>query len=135
MNQDQMNKINLNILKNNNILILNEDELTKSFGIQYIDLFALADVISGKTGYSIVSEIIVNNLNFLYTERGKFREQEILMKALEENSNSKKINIEEIYKLNPILFEKANNLLKNQKKLNSVEDGAKKISKILLDEI
>ena len=57
------------------------------------------------------------------------------MKALEENSNSKKINIEEIYKLKPILFEKANNLLKNQKKLNSVEDGAKKISKILLDEI
>eukprot|EP01080_Neovahlkampfia_damariscottae_P008769 gene8769-717_t len=136
MNKTQMNKIDKKIIENEKIIILNEHELTNQFGIQYIDLFSLADVIAGKTGYTTVSEVIVNNLNFLYTERGKFREQDVLMKALEENSNSTKIEIEDIYNLTTNLFLKSNKLLKNQKRESKTSyQGDKEISKILLNEI
>jgi len=48
----------------------------------YPDLVAAADVVVTKPGYGIVSEAIANQTAVLYTERGSFREQALLIAAL-----------------------------------------------------
>ncbi len=48
----------------------------------YPDLVAAADVVVTKPGYGIVSEAIANQTAVLYTERGSFREQSLLIAAL-----------------------------------------------------
>jgi L-arabinokinase len=115
-----------------NQIIQTSDEMLTSLQIQYIDLFSLADVIIGKTGYSTVSEVIVNDLNYLYTERGKFIEQEVLIKALLENTNSKKVEIEEILNLDFSIFEKCNKMKEKVKKLRNFESSTKDIVQEML---
>lgn len=48
----------------------------------YPDLMAAADVVLTKPGYGIVSEAIANNTAVIYTCRGDFREQQLLVDAL-----------------------------------------------------
>lgn len=47
--------------------------------VPYPDLVAAADVVVSKPGYGIVSECIANGAAFLYTTRGRFAEQEVMM--------------------------------------------------------
>ena len=48
----------------------------------YPDLVAAADVVVTKPGYGIVAEAIAHRTAVLYTERGNFREQELLVAGL-----------------------------------------------------
>jgi L-arabinokinase len=47
--------------------------------VRYPDLVAAADVVVSKPGYGIVSECIANGAAFLYTTRGRFAEQAVMM--------------------------------------------------------
>jgi hypothetical protein len=51
-------------------------------GIQYADLVAAADVVVSKPGYGIVSECLANGPALLYTERGRFREQDVFVEMM-----------------------------------------------------
>jgi L-arabinokinase len=48
-------------------------------GFRYPDLVAAADVVVSKPGYGIVSECIANQTALLYTDRGRFREQDVFV--------------------------------------------------------
>jgi L-arabinokinase len=51
--------------------------------IRYEDLVAAADVVVSKPGYGIVSECIANHTALLYTSRGAFGENEILIDGMQ----------------------------------------------------
>jgi hypothetical protein len=51
--------------------------------LPYPDLVRAADAVITKPGYGIVSEAIVNETAVLYTSRGDFREQPLLVSALQ----------------------------------------------------
>lgn len=63
-------------IKADNILILKRDRF------YYPDLVHAADVVMTKPGYGIVSEAIANGTRVLYTSRGAFREEPLLVEAL-----------------------------------------------------
>ncbi len=50
--------------------------------LQYEDLVAAADAVVSKPGYGIVSECIANDTALLYTSRGHFAENEILVSGM-----------------------------------------------------
>jgi L-arabinokinase len=50
--------------------------------IRYEDLVAAADVVVSKPGYGIVSECIANQTALLYTARGKFAENDVLVAGM-----------------------------------------------------
>jgi L-arabinokinase len=51
-------------------------------GIRYEDLVAAADVVVSKAGYGIVSECIANRTALLYTSRGVFAENDVLVAGM-----------------------------------------------------
>jgi UDP:flavonoid glycosyltransferase YjiC (YdhE family) len=62
----------------------------------YPDLVAAADVVITKPGYGIVSEAIANHTPVLYTPRGNFREQALLIDALKRYTRSREISNEDL---------------------------------------
>ncbi len=56
--------------------------------IPYPDLVAAADAVVTKPGYGIVSEAIANGAAVLYTHRGDFREQQVLIDALRRHARA-----------------------------------------------
>ena len=50
--------------------------------LRYADLVAAADVVVTKPGYGIVSECIANGASLLYTSRGPFAEEEVLVSGM-----------------------------------------------------
>lgn len=54
-----------------------------AMGIRYEDLVAAADVVVSKPGYGIVSECVANGTALLYTSRGSFAEQEVLIDGMQ----------------------------------------------------
>ncbi len=59
-------------------LIIHAEDLIKR-GIRYPDVVSAVDVVVTKPGYGIISECIANKTRVLYTDRGPFREYEILV--------------------------------------------------------
>ncbi len=51
----------------------------RASGIRYPDLVAACDVVVTKPGYGIVAECAVNRIRMLYTDRGPFREYDVLV--------------------------------------------------------
>ncbi len=58
-------------------LVINPSDLAAN-GLNYPDLVGAVDVVVSKPGYGIVSECAVNGIKMLYTDRGPFREYDIL---------------------------------------------------------
>jgi UDP-N-acetylglucosamine:LPS N-acetylglucosamine transferase len=54
-------------------------EMLSTADIRYEDLVAAADVVVSKPGYGIVSECIANEAALLYTSRGAFLENDVLI--------------------------------------------------------
>ena len=54
------------------------------YGITYPDLVGAVDIVVTKPGYGIVSECAINHTRMLYTDRGPFREYDIILEQLEE---------------------------------------------------
>jgi L-arabinokinase len=54
----------------------------------YVDLLAACDVVVTKPGYGIVADLIANRVPALYVSRGGFREEPVLVKALEEEARA-----------------------------------------------
>ena len=54
-------------------------EMLEVADIRYEDLVAAADVVVSKPGYGIVSECIANQAALLYTSRGAFKENDVLL--------------------------------------------------------
>ena len=50
----------------------------------YVDLLAACDVVVTKPGYGIVADLIANRVPALYVSRGGFREEPVLVHALED---------------------------------------------------
>jgi UDP-N-acetylglucosamine:LPS N-acetylglucosamine transferase len=49
----------------------------------YVDLLAACDAVITKPGYGIVADLIANRVPALYVSRGGFREEPVLVRALE----------------------------------------------------
>ncbi len=62
----------------------------------YVDLVKAADVVITKPGYGIVSECLANNTACLYTGRGDFREQAMLVAALHRYGRARQISNDEL---------------------------------------
>jgi hypothetical protein len=62
----------------------------------YPDLVAAADVVITKPGYGIVSEAIAGGTAVLYTARGDFREQALLVAALHRYTRAREIGNDEL---------------------------------------
>jgi len=62
----------------------------------YPDLVAAADVVITKPGYGIVSEAIANRSAVLYTSRGRFPEQALLVAALKRYTRCREISNDEL---------------------------------------
>ncbi|UWZ77923.1 hypothetical protein L9S41_09425 [Geoalkalibacter halelectricus] len=65
-------------------------------GLAYPDLVAAADVVVTKPGYGIVSEAIANGTAVLYTSRGEFREQDLLVAGLRRYARARFISNEQL---------------------------------------
>ena len=63
-------------------LIFTQDQLIRE-GVRYPDLVRAADVVVTKPGYGIVSECFLNRTPMLYTDRGAFREYDVIVENLE----------------------------------------------------
>src|SRR5207253_2266589 len=57
-------------------------------GEEYVDLLASCDAVIMKPGYGIVSDLIANRVPALYVSRGGFREEPVLIRALEEEGRA-----------------------------------------------
>jgi L-arabinokinase len=53
-----------------------------------VDLLAACDVVITKPGYGIVADLIANRVPALYVSRGGFREEPVLVRALEEEARA-----------------------------------------------
>jgi L-arabinokinase len=62
----------------------------------YPDLVAAADVVITKPGYGIVAEAIAGGTAVLYTPRGDFREQALLVAALHRYTRARKIGNDQL---------------------------------------
>lgn len=62
----------------------------------YPDLVAASDVVITKPGYGIVSEAIANETAVLYTARGDFREQALLVAALHHYARAREIGNDDL---------------------------------------
>ncbi len=51
-------------------------------GLRYEDLVAACDAVVSKPGYGIVSECVANRTALLYTDRGRFREYDVMVAAM-----------------------------------------------------
>jgi L-arabinokinase len=64
--------------------------------LAYPDLVKAADVVITKPGYGIVSECLANDTACLYTGRGDFREQALLVEGLHRYGRAREISNEEL---------------------------------------
>jgi UDP:flavonoid glycosyltransferase YjiC (YdhE family) len=55
---------------------------------EYVDLLAACDVVITKPGYGIVSDLIANRVPALYVSRSGFREEPVLVRALESEARA-----------------------------------------------
>ncbi len=67
-------------------------------GLAYPDLVGASDAVITKPGYGIVSECIANRTPVLYTSRGDFREQSLLVDALHRFGRALEISNEDLRK-------------------------------------
>lgn len=58
-------------------------QMLEEAGVRYEDLVAAADVVVSKPGYGIVSECIANQTALLYTSRGVFAENDVLIAGMQ----------------------------------------------------
>lgn len=65
-----------------NSMQITELKPLESYGIKYPDLVGAVDVVVTKPGYGIVSECAVNHTRMLYTDRGPFREYDVIMEQM-----------------------------------------------------
>ncbi len=63
----------------------------------YVSLLAACDVVVTKPGYGIVADCLANRVSVLYTERGPFREYQVLASALESQGNAHYISNAELF--------------------------------------
>jgi UDP:flavonoid glycosyltransferase YjiC (YdhE family) len=54
----------------------------------YVDLLAACDIVVTKPGYGIVADLIANRVPALYVSRGSFREEPVLIGALEDEARA-----------------------------------------------
>jgi len=98
------------------VLLFNPTQM-KAKGIAYLDLICASDVVVCKTGFGVVSEIILNNIPAaLFTDRPGFVEHAYLAKAMKENVNCTEIELELIQNLDKRLFKVAETVLNYPKK-------------------
>lgn len=64
--------------------------------LSYPELVAAADVVVTKPGYGIVSEAIAHGTAVLYTSRGAFREQAVLVEGLKRYTRCREISNEDL---------------------------------------
>jgi len=64
--------------------------------IPYPELVRAADVVITKPGYGIVAEAIANDTAVLYTSRGQFREEPLLVEGLQRYTRSREISNAEL---------------------------------------
>ncbi len=65
-------------------------------GVRYEDLVAAADVVVSKPGYGIVSECIANQTALLYTSRGVFAENDVLIAGMQRVLRSRFISQDDL---------------------------------------
>jgi L-arabinokinase len=58
----------------------------------YVDLLAACDVVVTKPGYGIVADLIANRVPALYVSRGGFREEPVLVRALEQEARAVRVD-------------------------------------------
>jgi UDP:flavonoid glycosyltransferase YjiC (YdhE family) len=71
-------------------------EVLDAADIRYEDLVAAADVVVSKPGYGIVSECIANQAALLYTSRGAFGENDVLIAGMKSVLRSRFISQEDL---------------------------------------
>jgi len=59
---------------------------------EYVDLLAACDVVITKPGYGIVADVIANRVPALYVSRSGFREEPILVRALEAEARAVRLD-------------------------------------------
>jgi hypothetical protein len=119
-------------LKVPNVFSMNRES---SLPLQYIDLIEGSDVIVIKPGFGTVSECIVNRKKVLYTKRGNFIEQDLLIQALEENTTCSQVDSEEILQCRPSFFEKASKLLSSPISHKVHRSSEVEIAKTIMDHL
>lgn len=70
--------------------------ITPGGTLSYPELVAAADVVVTKPGYGIVSEAIAHGTAVLYTSRGAFREQAVLVEGLQRYTRCREISNEDL---------------------------------------
>eukprot|EP01102_Stenamoeba_stenopodia_P008343 TRINITY_DN2396_c0_g1_i1.p1 TRINITY_DN2396_c0_g1~~TRINITY_DN2396_c0_g1_i1.p1 ORF type:complete len:416 (-),score=92.49 TRINITY_DN2396_c0_g1_i1:244-1491(-) len=90
--------------------------LLRSKQVNYVDLVNAMDVIMMKTGYGIVSEVIVHGVCTLYVDRPGFQEHLFLEKALKENLSCARVETHQVF--NGTFFEDAQQVYNNRHKNN-----------------
>ena len=73
-----------------NVRILNETP------VDYVSLLAACDVVVTKPGYGIVSDCLANRVAVLFTERGPFREYDVLAEALPRLGRARHVSREQL---------------------------------------
>lgn len=71
-------------------------EMLDAADIRYEDLVAAADVVVSKPGYGIVSECIANHAALLYTSRGVFAENDVLIEEMKRVVRSRFISQDDL---------------------------------------
>jgi L-arabinokinase len=64
-----------------NVFTLQENEIYGQ-GLRYEDLVKAVDVVLTKPGYGIIAECLANDTALVYTSRGRFREYDVLVRAM-----------------------------------------------------
>jgi len=59
-----------------------EDAAVYAMGLRYEDLVRAADVVVTKPGYGIIAECIANDAAIVYTDRGPFKEYDVLVEEM-----------------------------------------------------
>ena len=101
--------------------------------MKHIDIVAAVDVVVLKTGYGIVSEVLIESAPCLYVPRPSFPEHEYLASALEKYTNALPISFEEVGTASPLLFEKALSVWERPAKAPFPSDGAEKVARFLVE--
>lgn len=90
--------------------------LLRAKQVNYVDLVNAMDVVLMKTGYGIVSEVIVHGVCTLYVDRPGFQEHLFLEQALKENLSCARVETRQVY--NGTFFEDAKRVYDNRHQNN-----------------
>ncbi len=113
-------------------LLVNQQFLVSNH-LKYIDLVNGVDVAVVKTGYGIVSEVILHQLPVLYVDRQGWREHAYLVDALHRHTVAAHISFEKVIRASADLFVSADALLREDRKPPFPNDGAERIAKFVVD--